>query len=201
MLRRRELIAQGKSMLPNWYKPCKYITIQNDKNNGARNGILTTLYWDEIRGIKFCTQFVCANKHISNYGIMLFASAPVTRVPSVPVVGFLKDKKLSQYYSGFSNYLAEPDPTFSEYLLKEQYDISISFDCTLHKEVTFGCWYDFNYSQTNNWSTVEFIGLNGETVGKYIPCLDGNGVPCFYDSIRKNTHYNQFTGEFLYELA
>ena len=31
-----------------------------------------------------------------------------------------------------------------------------------------------------------------------IPCLDTNGTPCMYDTVSKQTFYNQGTGEFLY---
>ena len=33
-----------------------------------------------------------------------------------------------------------------------------------------------------------------------IPCLDENGVPCMYDTISKQTFYNQGTGEFKWSI-
>ena len=38
-------------------------------------------------------------------------------------------------------------------------------------------------------------------IADYIPALDQSGRPCMYDTISKQSFYNQGTGEFLYELA
>lgn len=44
---------------------------------------------------------------------------------------------------------------------------------------------------------IEFI--NDEIItGNLIPCLDNNNRPCMYDTVSKQTFYNQGTGEFLY---
>lgn len=34
-----------------------------------------------------------------------------------------------------------------------------------------------------------------------VPCLDNNGTPCMYDSVSKQSFYNQGTGKFLYAVA
>ena len=41
---------------------------------------------------------------------------------------------------------------------------------------------------------------NNILIQNLIPCLDDNDVPCFYDSVNKQTHYNRGSGDFLYEL-
>ena len=41
---------------------------------------------------------------------------------------------------------------------------------------------------------------NDILIQNLIPCLDDNDVPCFYDSVNKQTHYNRGSGDFLYEL-
>lgn len=48
-----------------------------------------------------------------------------------------------------------------------------------------------------NW---KFYDGNNNLVRNFIPCLDTNDVPCFYDSVTKQTFYNAGTGTFLYEL-
>lgn len=42
--------------------------------------------------------------------------------------------------------------------------------------------------------------INNNLVRNFIPCLDTNDVPCFYDSVNKQTYYNRGTGTFDYEL-
>ena len=48
-----------------------------------------------------------------------------------------------------------------------------------------------------NW---KFYDGNNNLVRNFIPCLDTNDVPCFYDSVNKQTYYNRGTGTFDYEL-
>ena len=38
-------------------------------------------------------------------------------------------------------------------------------------------------------------------VHQYIPCLDTNGIPCFFDTVTGETLYNAGTGEFLYQIT
>lgn len=48
-----------------------------------------------------------------------------------------------------------------------------------------------------NW---KFYDVNDNLVRNFIPCLDDNDVPCFYDSVTKDTYYNRGSGTFDYEL-
>lgn len=41
----------------------------------------------------------------------------------------------------------------------------------------------------------------GQKVHKFIPCLDTNGTPCFFDTITGETLYNAGTGDFLYKIT
>lgn len=41
---------------------------------------------------------------------------------------------------------------------------------------------------------------NNTITHHFIPCLDTNNVPCFYDTITKQTYYNEGTGTFTYEV-
>ncbi|MBO7042508.1 MAG: hypothetical protein J6W08_01425 [Alphaproteobacteria bacterium] len=40
------------------------------------------------------------------------------------------------------------------------------------------------------------IKENGSVVRNFIPVLDGNGVPCLYDTVRNTFYYNERTGKF-----
>ena len=46
-----------------------------------------------------------------------------------------------------------------------------------------------------------YITRDGAYTLNLIPALDRNGTPCMYDTVSKQTFYNERTGEFLYELA
>ena len=39
---------------------------------------------------------------------------------------------------------------------------------------------------------------NGSTVMNLVPCLDSNGTPCMFDTIKRKTFYNAGTGDFLW---
>ena len=39
---------------------------------------------------------------------------------------------------------------------------------------------------------------NGSTVMNLIPCLDSNGTPCMFDTVKRKTFYNAGTGDFLW---
>ena len=45
------------------------------------------------------------------------------------------------------------------------------------------------------------ISKDGKKIMNLITALDRNGTPCMYDTVSKQTFYNEGTGEFLYELA
>lgn len=61
--------------------------------------------------------------------------------------------------------------------------------------------YLFNMNTT--FTGVPFKGkirkFEVESRADYIPCLDNNSVPCFYDTVSGNTFYNSGTGTFGYE--
>lgn len=39
---------------------------------------------------------------------------------------------------------------------------------------------------------------NGSTVMNLVPCLDADGVPCMFDTVKRKTFYNAGTGDFLW---
>ena len=39
---------------------------------------------------------------------------------------------------------------------------------------------------------------NGSTVMNLVPCLDSNGTPCMFDTVKRKTFYNAGTGDFLW---
>lgn len=61
-----------------------------------------------------------------------------------------------------------------------------------------------NNTASSNFSYMKLYSFkvfkNDILIQNLIPCLDNNDVPCFYDSVNKQTHYNRGTGTFGYEL-
>lgn len=45
-----------------------------------------------------------------------------------------------------------------------------------------------------------YIKSNGKIILNLIPCLNNNSIPCMYDTVSKQTFYNQGEGEFVYKL-
>lgn len=67
--------------------------------------------------------------------------------------------------------------------------------------------YIFAVNNNNNAANFSYMKLysfkvfeNDILIQNLIPCLDDNDVPCFYDSVDKQTYYNRGTGTFEYEL-
>ena len=67
--------------------------------------------------------------------------------------------------------------------------------------------YIFTVNNNNTASNFSYMKLysfkvfkNDILIQNLIPCLDDNDVPCFYDSVDKQTYYNRGTGTFEYEL-
>lgn len=60
-----------------------------------------------------------------------------------------------------------------------------------------------NYSQIEKGTVAIYsctIYDNTVPIMNFVPCLDYNGTPCMYDTIGRNTFYNQGTGTFSYKI-
>lgn len=60
--------------------------------------------------------------------------------------------------------------------------------------------YNGGLSYTNARIYICQISEDENVVRDLIPCLDNNGVPCMYDTVSKQTFYNQGEGEFSYKV-
>ena len=191
LLRRR---AMYRSMeLPAGYQRCNYI-----ESTGTQtiNTGLTPVYGDEINVIAYRT---------SALNSMFYASGTLTVTSSIDVF-------YCRYFT--SNNKSAIEIPMSNFPADAQYHhIMVSKD---------GFYADGNFVKALPGERAEantliifrgtnalgklrikrfYITRDGSYTLNLIPALDRNGTPCMYDTVSKQTFYNERTGEFLYELA
>ena len=191
MLRRRAMYRGGE--LPTGYRLCKYL-----ESTGTQtiNTGLTPVYGDEINVLAYRT---------SNANSMFYASGTLT-VTSGP------NELYCRYFTSTNNDATRISlknfPNDAQY-----HHIMISQD---------GFYADGNFVKALPGERAEagkliifrgtsqlgkvrvkrfYITRDGAYTLNLIPALDRNGTPCMYDTVSKQTFYNERTGDFLYELA
>ena len=191
ILRRRAMYRDLE--LPAGYQLCNYLesTSKQTINTG-----LTPVYGDEINVLAYRT---------SNANSMLYASGTVT-VTSAP------NELYCRYFTSADKDAARIPikifPNDAQY-----HHIMISQD---------GFYADGNFVReltgerakastliifrgTSSYGKLRikrfYITRNGAYTLNLIPALDRNGTPCMYDTVSKQTFYNERTSDFLYELA
>ena len=191
MLRRRAMYSGGE--LPTGYRLCNYIesTGKQTINTG-----FTPVYGDEINVIAYRT---------SNENNMFYASGTLT------VTSSLNDFYCRYFTSTNKGATSIP---MSKFPADAQYH---------HIMVSKGGFYaDGNFVKalpgeraeagtmiifrgTNSLGKLRikrfYITRDGAYTLNLIPAIDRNGTPCMYDTVSKQTFYNERTGDFLYELA
>ena len=191
MLRRRAMYSGGE--LPTGYRLCNYIesTGKQTINTG-----FTPVYGDEINVIAYRT---------SNENNMFYASGTLT------VTSSLNDFYCRYFTSTNKGATSIP---MSKFPADAQYH---------HIMVSKGGFYaDGNFvkalpgERAEAGTMIIFRGTNalgkirikrfyitrgGAYTLNLIPALDRNGTPCMYDTVSKNTFYNERDSDFLYELA
>ena len=192
MLRRRELMADRR-VLPSGYQLCNYL-----ESTGTQtiNTGLTPVYGDEIHVIAYRT---------SNENSMLYASSTLTVTSSY-------GKFYCRYFTSTKNPAIEV--SLAKFPADAQYHhIMLSQD---------GFYADGNFVKALPGERAEagrliifrgtsslgkirikrfYITRDGVYTLNLIPALDRDGTPCMYDTVSKQTFYNERTGDFLYELA
>ena len=190
MLRRRAMYRSGE--LPAGYQLCNYI-----ESTGAQtiNTGLVPVYGDEINVIAYRT---------STENNMFYASGALTITSNVNL--------FCRYFTSTNKSATEISsirfPADAQY-----HHIMVSQD---------GFYADGNFvkalpgERAEAGTMIIFRGTNalgklrikrfyitrdGAYTLNLIPALDRNGTPCMYDTVSKQTFYNERTGDFLYELA
>ena len=190
ILRRRAMYRDLE--LPAGYQLCNYL-----ESTGTQtiNTGLTPVYGDEINVIAYRT---------STQPSMFFASGTLTATG----VG----KLYCRYFTSTKNDAIEVSqgnfPADSQYhhimLSRDGFYIDGNFVKALPGErAEAGTLIIFR--GTSNYGKLRikrfYITRDGAYTLNLIPALDRNGTPCMYDTVSKQTFYNERTGEFLYELA
>ena len=191
ILRRRAMYRGGE--LPAGYQLCNYL-----ESTGAQmiNTGLTPVYGDEINVIAYRT---------SNANSMFYAYGTVTVTSST-------GKFYCRYFTATKNNAIEVSqgnfPADSQYhhimLSRDGFYADGNFVRTLPGErAEAGTMIIFRGTSALGKIRIKrfYITRDGVYTLNLIPALDRNGTPCMYDTVSKQTFYNERTGYFLYELA
>ena len=191
MLRRRAMYRDGE--LPAGYQLCNYL--ESTGTQTIKTG-LTPVYGDEINVIAYRTSI--ANN-------MFYASGTVT-------VTSTSGKFYCRYFTSTKNDAIEVSqgnfPADSQYhhimLSRDGFYADGNFVITLPGErAEAGTMIIFRGTSALGKIRIKrfYITRDGVYTLNLIPALDRNGTPCMYDTVSKQTFYNERTGDFLYELA
>ena len=191
MLRRRAMYRGGE--LPAGYQLCNYL-----ESTGTQtiNTGLTPVYGDEINVLAYRT---------SNANSMFYASGTLT-VTSAP------NELYCRYFTSTNNdatriplKIFPADAQYHHIMISQDgFYADGNFVRTLPGErAEAGTLIIFRGTSSRGKLRLKrfYITRNGAYTLNLIPTLDRNGTPCMYDTVSKQTFYNERTGEFLYELA
>ena len=191
ILRRRAMYRGGE--LPAGYQLCNYI-----ESTGTQtiNTGLTPVYGDEINVIAYRTSNECS---------MFYASGTLT------VTSYLDDFYCRYFTSDNKSATAihmSNFPSDAQYhhimLSQDGFYADGNFVKALPGErAEAGTMIIFRGTNALGKLRIKrfYITRDGAYTLNLIPALDRNGTPCMYDTVSKQTFYNERTGEFLYELA
>ena len=190
MLRRRAMYRTGE--LPAGYRRCNYL-----ESTGTQtiNTGLTPVYGDEINVIAYRTS-------IPNN--MFYASGALTVTSNVELYCRYftsTNKSATEIHSG-----KFPDDAQYHHIMLSQGGVYVdgNFVKALPGErAEAGTMIIFRGTNALGKLRIKrfYITRDGAYTLNLIPALDRNGTPCMYDTVSKQTFYNERTGEFLYELA
>lgn len=190
LLRRRSMYEAGE--LPEGYQLCNYI-----ESTGTQtiNTGLTPVYGDEINVIAYRTS--AANN-------MFYASGALTITSNVE----LYCRYFTSTNKSATEILQENFPFDAQYhhimISQDGFYIDGNFVKALPGErAEAGAMIIFRGTNALGKLRIKrfYITRDGAYTLNLIPALDRNGTPCMYDTVSKQTFYNERTGEFLYELA
>ena len=190
MLRRRAMYRTGE--LPAGYRRCNYL-----ESTGTQtiNTGLTPVYGDEINVIAYRTSI--ANN-------IFYASGALTVTSNVELYCRYftsTNKSATEIHSG-----KFPDDAQYHHIMVSQdgFYADGNFVKALPGErAEAGTMIIFRGTNALGKLRIKrfYITRDGAYTLNLIPALDRNGTPCMYDTVSKQTFYNERTGEFLYELA
>ena len=191
MLRRRELMAD-RCELPSGYRLCNYL-----ESTGTQtiNTGLTPVYGDEINVIAY---------RVSDENNIFYASSTLT----ITNIRYLYCRYFTSTNKSATEVPISNFPADAQYhhimLSKDGFYADGNFVKALPGErAEAGTMIIFRGTIALGKIRIKrfYITRGGAYTLNLIPALDRNGTPCMYDTVSKQTFYNERTGEFLYELA
>ena len=191
MLRRRAMYRELE--LPAGYQLCNYL-----ESTGTQtiNTGLTPVYGDENNVIAYRT---------SNANSMFYASGTLT-VTSAP--NELYCRYFTSTNGDATRILEKRFPADAKYhhimLSQDGFYADGNFVKALPGErAEAGTMIIFRGTNALGKLRIKrfYITRGGAYTLNLIPALDRNGTTCMYDTVSKQTFYNERTGDFLYELA
>ena len=182
----------GRGELPAGYRRCNYL-----ESTGAQtiNTGLTPLYGDEINVIAYRTSdensmlFASGTLTITSAGDFYCRYFTSTNRKAIPV-----SQKVFPYDAQYHHIMLSPDGFYADG----------NFVKALPGErAEAGTLIIFRGTAALSKIRIKrfYITRGGAYTLNLIPSLDRNGTPCMYDTVSKQTFYNERTGDFLYELA
>lgn len=195
-------LLMSTGQLPSGYKLCEYLESTGTQyiktgvfptNNTAIESKVTVLDLTKSRFIGvtdgtnrfsillptagtgyLVNQIGTINKPLNNIGVVLKVGDTV----------IIKNDKGNLYYNGILVDSVTPNKFISTV------ELTIAAQNTYQTAIV--AWDISRHYYHKVWN-------NGVLIRDFIPCLDNNNRPCMYDTVSKQTFYNQGTGEFLYK--
>lgn len=197
--KKQAMISMNQGFIPSGYKQVEYLTSDGNQY------ILT----DFIPKIGDNIIFYFRRKSIKQLDAPIYSTSNEDSGRQLALL-FDRDKLYYKYFT-----IGTATEIYGSFLSPEMLKVEISGDGTINigeitnnkeiskgKQETNAPLYIFERSTHKHHfigdiSTVNFKRNNIDVLN-LVPCLDNNNQPCMYDTVSKQTFYNQGTGEFLY---
>ena len=207
MLRRRGLMTQSLGDIPFGYKRCKFL--KKSDTAYIDTGIIPDKRMDydvvfDVESTYKGSLYVFGSDSSYNNGFNLandFASADGIRACKFSTSFYKTHIRLN---SGVQYSVKICENQFA--VNSEVFSVGSGLYVCAYSLILFGTNREgkamVNGTYCRNLRIYSFtISKDGKKIMNLIPALDRNGTPCMYDTVSKQTFYNEGTGEFLYELA
>ena len=198
-----------KSLLPSGYKRCEYLQSAVGKQWIDTNVIATgssvefkaSVFQPGYGNAPQCVFWTrLTNSDFTSYGFIANSSTQVRAYVGTP--GYAS---ATTTVSSYSNPITVRMEKGRFTLNGKSYSISSNQTAVNYPIALFHLFEQGKPHNGNSGNKVKIyyfkIYKNNELVFDGIPALDENNKPCMYDTVSKQTFYNQGTGEFLYAVA
>lgn len=175
------------SRLPEEYQEVEWVQIVNREQADIISCVHTNIKWSQATKIITKVQ----NVNTTNPKDMFFAAWVSETSKSAPFIA-TSDGPIMGSPSGLTGYGCSPDNIANNDGNANEF--TLTFTATAATDITFGSWYDANYSHRHRWYKVEIY--SGDTMlANFVPCYrKADDVNGFYDLVSGNFYVNADTG-------